>query len=231
MRIFTFGCSFTNYWWPTWADILAHDVGCDYYNFGNSGLGNVGIFSRMVQADNKYNFTPDDKIYVMWSGWHRVDRVNEDGWWTQENNNELLKKDWSMPNYVMKNYVSIISANKMFDITWQGHMSEVEVEDEFNFFNYDIPNIDAYFLNSKYFKKYQNINDSHPCIKSHTAYIENIIGHPVKQSTKDYFFPIHERIKKVDRKEHCYTHENSHKSIISTFWKDHQQPCQWNKLI
>ena len=35
-RLFTFGCSFTQYWWPTWADILGyqHDF---YENWGRCG--------------------------------------------------------------------------------------------------------------------------------------------------------------------------------------------------
>ena len=33
MRIFTFGCSFTQYHWPTWADILINE------NICNGGIG------------------------------------------------------------------------------------------------------------------------------------------------------------------------------------------------
>jgi hypothetical protein len=231
MRIFAFGCSFTNYWWPTWADILAHDAGCEYHNFGISGTGNVSIFSRMVQADNKYKFTSKDKIYVMWSGWHRHDKVLDNGDWHQTGpvnwaySKDWLKENWSMPNDVMKNYVSIISANTMFNISWQGHMTKVEIEDEYKFFDYDVPNANAYFKNSKYYKIYENIVDPHPSIDSHIDYLENEIKYKVKQSTKNYFKVIDEKIKKLTKKDHCHG-LNMHNTPISTFWKNSQNQCK-----
>jgi hypothetical protein len=43
-RLFTFGCSFTNYRWSTWADCLAPEF--DYFeNWGQSGGGNHYIFN------------------------------------------------------------------------------------------------------------------------------------------------------------------------------------------
>ena len=36
-RLFTFGCSFTNYAWPTWADFL----GLEFEHFENWGVSGV----------------------------------------------------------------------------------------------------------------------------------------------------------------------------------------------
>ena len=45
-RIFTFGCSFTNYLWSTWANILGYEFReAEFYNFGKSGAGNQYIFN------------------------------------------------------------------------------------------------------------------------------------------------------------------------------------------
>lgn len=78
-RLFTFGCSFTNYLWPTWADILAEDI--PYYeNWGRQGAGNMFIFNAIMEAHNKHTFTKDDLIVVMWSQQDREDRYVDNDW-------------------------------------------------------------------------------------------------------------------------------------------------------
>ena len=56
-RLFTFGCSFTSYHWPTWANILAYDYDIPLYNYGLNGAGNQFIFNMLMQADSFNNFT------------------------------------------------------------------------------------------------------------------------------------------------------------------------------
>jgi len=83
-RLFTFGCSFTNYHWPTWADIL--EPGYDeYHNWARPGAGNQFIFERLVEADITFGFTPDDTIIVMWSSHNRHDWYDWFGWQTKGN--------------------------------------------------------------------------------------------------------------------------------------------------
>ena len=62
-RIFTFGCSFTCYSWPTWADIILYDN--KGYNFGRPGAGYDYILYSILEADRKLKFRPDDIIIVM----------------------------------------------------------------------------------------------------------------------------------------------------------------------
>lgn len=82
MRIFCFGCSFTRWYWPTWADILAvhmketHNV--DVYNFGHRGISNQGIAYNIMLANEKYKFTDDDKIIVLWTTADRFDNYKLD---------------------------------------------------------------------------------------------------------------------------------------------------------
>ena len=55
-RIFTFGCSWTRYVWPTWADIIKYtDQKPEVHNWGKPGIGNVGILYRMIECDLKNN--------------------------------------------------------------------------------------------------------------------------------------------------------------------------------
>ena len=83
-RLFTFGCSLTNYYWPTWADILSQEIP-EYYNYGRTGAGNLFISSAIVEANIKHNFTEDDLVLVMWSSVSREDRYKNQRWETPGN--------------------------------------------------------------------------------------------------------------------------------------------------
>lgn len=60
-RLFTFGCSFTNYMWPTWADILAIEFD-SYRNWGRIGAGNHFIFYSLLECINRNEITADDAM-------------------------------------------------------------------------------------------------------------------------------------------------------------------------
>ena len=75
-RFFAFGCSYTDYYWPTWANIIARDTGLPSQNWGYSGVGNIYIHHKMVEAKIKQSINDDDLVIVNWSSWHREDRVN-----------------------------------------------------------------------------------------------------------------------------------------------------------
>lgn len=64
-RIFTFGCSFTNWVWPTWANILLYQN--DGINFGYGGAGLEHTLHSIIECDRKYNFTENDIVIVMYT--------------------------------------------------------------------------------------------------------------------------------------------------------------------
>lgn len=73
-RVFCFGCSFTNWYWPTWAKILEqHLQDYEVYNLGFRGISNQGIAYTVTLADEKYKFTDDDIIIIVWSSVDRID--------------------------------------------------------------------------------------------------------------------------------------------------------------
>lgn len=80
-RLFTFGCSFTNYIWPTWADILAMNYR-QYQNWGRVGAGNHFIFYSLIEAISRSNITVDDTVAIMWTSIAREDRYIKDQWFT-----------------------------------------------------------------------------------------------------------------------------------------------------
>lgn len=85
-RLFVFGCSFTSYRWPTWADILSQEIpDVDYYNFGLCGGGNLLMSIRITEANQRYHFTEDDLVVVMWTTFCREDRYKDGRWWNTGN--------------------------------------------------------------------------------------------------------------------------------------------------
>lgn len=79
-RFFSFGCSFTSYMWPTWADIIGHQYPNRYYNFAEQGMGNIYIFSSLVYAIKKHNINKDDLVIICWSAFDREDRYMNNKW-------------------------------------------------------------------------------------------------------------------------------------------------------
>lgn len=74
-RLFTFGCSYTNYGWPTWADLLGLEF--DYFeNWGLAGIGCRAIQERIVECHIRNQFKPGDTVIVQWSSHLRNDFHN-----------------------------------------------------------------------------------------------------------------------------------------------------------
>src|SRR5210317_538525 len=133
MRLFTFGCSYTKYHWPTWADIIARDLDCEFENWGMSGIGNVAIQHKLMECDLKNKFKEDDLILVAWSGWSREDRYL--GEWVPRGNalsnpffgQGWIKKHWHIENDIVKNMTAIISANRCHNINFQSHIIDYNI--------------------------------------------------------------------------------------------------------
>lgn len=95
-RLFTFGCSFTQYGWPTWADILGRQF--DHYeNWGMSGAGNMYIACAISECHVKNEIQANDHVIIMWSTINREDRYFGKGWHTNGNvytQQDLFGESW-----------------------------------------------------------------------------------------------------------------------------------------
>jgi hypothetical protein len=107
-RFFAFGCSMTDYWWPTWADIIGKEFD-QYYNFGRSGAGNTFISLQVAEANQRYNFTRDDLVIIMWSSVTREDRYVKRYWQTPGNiytqnyyDDDYIKKYSDLRGYLIR---------------------------------------------------------------------------------------------------------------------------------
>lgn len=113
-RLFTFGCSFTNYYWPSWADILLSEFSGE--NWAKRGGGNKFIFESLVECHVTNQITPKDQVIVMWTSFAREDRYINNHWALYGNvynakplyDEEFLNKYWSDKGSVLHNlnYIS-----------------------------------------------------------------------------------------------------------------------------
>lgn len=216
-RLFAFGCSFTKFFWPTWADIVAEDLGIEYYNCAIPGLGNTGIQSEIVLKDFEYKFDHNDMIMIMWSAWHREDRYIGGEWKTGGSifnnpyyNKEFIKNYWDYSNDIIKNVVAISLTGRAYRnlICYQGHIMPPEISwgtldhDQdidnkiFQSLYSQLPVFDAYGKHDTY------SFDSHPTVKSHLDFVTDKIypalSTALKPSTIDKYTQIHQDIEDID---------------------------------
>lgn len=201
-RLFTFGCSYTQFIWPTWADIIAYDLSIPYQNWGLAGTGNISIAHRMLECDLRNKFTDRDLILVNWSSFHREDRVDT-GVWDRCGNvftnpkygNEFIKRYWSPTNDIVKNCTAIISSNKMFNINYQSYLIDYqdvfpgrEVVYDFTQYGYYLDNMPEKHIFESYGNSQfsETISDHHPDILHHLKHamcISKELGHSLLSST------------------------------------------------
>ena len=79
-RLFTFGCSFTQYWrWPTWADMVGREFD-QFENWGICGTGNPAIQYNLLECNQRHSLGPDDTVLIMWTNTSREDRYVGNRW-------------------------------------------------------------------------------------------------------------------------------------------------------
>lgn len=86
MRVFAFGCSLTQYFYPTWADLVITHYedkhGARGSNWARSGAGNQYIATRIWEANSIHKFCKDDIILIQWTSMFREDRYHEGHGWS-----------------------------------------------------------------------------------------------------------------------------------------------------
>ena len=107
-RLFTFGCSFTNYAWPTWADFLGLEF--EYFeNWGVPGIGNIAIANRVAECFVKNNITEDDVVIIQWTS-----HIRHDYHLFSEETGKYAANSWKTKGSIF----SHINAN-LYDKKWQ----------------------------------------------------------------------------------------------------------------
>ena len=222
-RLFTFGCSFTQFYWPTWSHIIAHELKIPHQNWGIAGLGNVGVHARLLECDLRNKFNEDDIILIVWSNWAREDffdvkksyrsncKWSASGGTTDSYDKNFIETYCSLSNDLIKNSNAMISANKMFNIKFNGHIVTpiINLHNDkalaFNdrekelalFYEEHIPN-DGEFTRAAHTCSYALVNEMHPDIMSHLDYVNEYIcpklNISLSNKTIDFFTKIHHRL-------------------------------------
>jgi len=118
MRIRTYGCSYTKYIYPTYADILGLDN--EVVNQGIPGGGNERIFYLLMKDIREKKLKKTDAVIVQWSGPHRFDYLQRNNIWLAYGNiinpdNKNARaiwhriRSWYNPDYELEktyNYVN-----------------------------------------------------------------------------------------------------------------------------
>lgn len=114
-RLFTFGCSYTAYQWPTWADFVGTTF--DYYqNWGRAGSGNTIIASKLYECNVVNKFNKDDTILIMLSSCDRFDYINNNSIWVSEGNiyndrhslhGYFTEKAWNQENALYSTWYNV----------------------------------------------------------------------------------------------------------------------------
>jgi len=115
-RFFAFGCSFTQYRWPTWADILGKTF--EYYeNWGQPGAGNQYIFNSLIECDIVNTINPSDTVGIMWTNVYREDYYDNKGWVSRGNifNAKNYAFTHSTRGYYIRDLATIYASKKILD--------------------------------------------------------------------------------------------------------------------
>lgn len=114
-RLFTIGCSFTEYFYPTWANILSKSLPeAEFYNLGKSGSNNPFIAYRLVEANRKFKLCETDLVVVMWTTTCRESHYVNGDWTTPGNifsqsvySEDFVKKFADPDGYLIRDMATI----------------------------------------------------------------------------------------------------------------------------
>lgn len=121
-RLYTFGCSFTKYKWPTWADFIGTQFET-YENWGQPGAGNFFIATQVYECCQKNCIGVDDTVLVMLSSTNRFDIIDRNSNFLTEGNiynspslpKEFVENIWSEEFGIYLTWFAANSIKKLLD--------------------------------------------------------------------------------------------------------------------
>jgi hypothetical protein len=192
-RLFTFGCSFTNYRWSTWADCLAPEF--DYFeNWGQSGAGNEFIFNSVMEADQRQLFGSNDTVIVCWTTATREDRYVQGRWHTLGNmftcpiyNKEYLETHVDEHGLLIKTLAYIKAVKTLLEnrkTHWR--FLSMDTVDSLNIYQDVVDSILPSYKSVLFSDGWPNRDgDPHPSPNEHLAYLDTVLpGWVTKESTR-----------------------------------------------
>lgn len=208
-RLFTFGCSFTNYRWSTWADCLAPEFD-SFENWGQSGAGNHYIFNSVMECDQRNRFGPNDTVVVCWTSIDREDRYVDGRWHTPGNawfatnvyNPAYLKTHVDERGYLIRDLAYVKAVKTLLEsrpgVTWR-FLSMVEImarpmPDDYVSLHSDVMRLYSDVLDHIALGYDKTVfagnwpkpgSDPHPSPQEHLAYLDTVLpGWVTKSQTR-----------------------------------------------
>jgi len=192
-RLFTFGCSFTNYRWSTWADCLAPEFD-SFENWAQSGAGNEFIFNSVMEADQRQLFGPNDTVIVCWTTPTREDRYVQGRWHTLGNmfscpiyNKEYLESHIDERGLLIKT-LTYIKAVKTLLESRKTHWQFLSIDgfDSLNIYQDVVDSILPSYKAVLFLNGWPDRNgDPHPSPAEHLAYLDSVLpGWVTKHKTR-----------------------------------------------
>jgi len=207
-RLFTFGCSFTNYRWSTSADCLAPEFD-EFYNWGQSGAGNHFIFNSVMEADQRYKFNSNDTVIVCWTNAMREDRYIKDRWQTLGNinttplyNPDYIKQHIDERGSLIRDLAMIKAVQILLKsapgLTWkflsmcplrEVHCYQetpvIPYPDVFELYNDVVQSILPSYRETVFKDGWKREGDPHPTPVEHLTYLDTVLpGWVTKESTR-----------------------------------------------
>lgn len=119
-HIWCFGCSFTSYDWPTWADLLAEHYPVTVT--AGSGWGNYRIFRELWYLNSTGRIQSNDLVMICWTSVCREDRWWRGAWhsggniWSNSHYDDHFVRHYADPqHYIMRDEVLIGCTNLALD--------------------------------------------------------------------------------------------------------------------
>lgn len=183
MKIAAIGCSFTNYTWPSYADVLQAD------NYGLSGIGNDRIWHTLLHLYKTKQLELYDAIVIQWTSPYRFDYKTTKGWTPNDGNistsiqNAAIWrniKSWYNESYELErteNFIYAIKSLLKETEIKSYHMSMTDDVDAL----VNLPNLKKRFPSRYSFKKAswtdKPFHDGHPTLLAHIEIAKHIANH------------------------------------------------------
>lgn len=163
-NLYTFGCSFTNYFWPTWADILGKYAD-NYKNLAVSGSGNYYIFYTLIDFISKHEIKNNDIIAICWSSVYREDRLKDQKWIHSGplfnstspifNNESFFENLFDPIHYIERDKTFVIAAIELLEAK-NIKYAMFGINDDLYFSSQKDKNFFINFIVKQFSKKYKN---------------------------------------------------------------------------
>lgn len=209
-KFFAFGCSFTRYHWPTWADIIGSNFTDNFFNYGKSGAGNLYIYIKIMECLSSGAISSNDLVIVCWTNVLRDDRYIGSRWvcpgnlYTQQfYSSDFIKKYVDVEGYYIRDLALIYGASRALINNGCNFkfisMVPIDNFDQYNISKFDSRVLEIYSevinsIEANFFKFFnfdwtnpsiENVDvDKHPLPKIHLQFVEKYF--PQFDISEDY---------------------------------------------